>query len=225
MTDTLARLRSGKLIFETMVDLDSAMKLKKGEQVDISEVIRDTAIYTDQKKGMKAGNPELENVFGSTELSVIVEKIVKKGEIEITQEFRDEVLENRKKQVIDFLIKNAVDARTNRPFTPEMISDSLKQSGVKIDNVSVDKQIKNIIETLKKVIPIKIETKKIKIRVPAEHTGKIYGLIQEHKEKEEWLGNGELEAILHIPVGLQSDFYDKLNSITHGSVITEEIKE
>ena len=37
MTDTLARLRSGKLIFETMVDLDNAMKLKRGEDVDINE--------------------------------------------------------------------------------------------------------------------------------------------------------------------------------------------
>jgi ribosome maturation protein SDO1 len=225
MTDVIARLRVGKLDFETMVDLDNAMKLKKGIAVSISEVVRDNFVYTDLKKGMKAGKAELELSFGTADLNVCVEKIVKKGELEVTQEFRDEALENRRKQVIDFLSKNAVDARTNRPFTPDMISNAIKQAGVKIENVGMDKQIKNIIETLKKVIPIKIETKKIKIKIPAQFTGQIYGLIQEYKEKEDWLSDGSLEVILNIPVGITMDFYDKLNKVTHGSALTSEIKE
>ena len=225
MADVIARLRVGKLDFETMVDLDNAMKLKKGQPVSIHDVIKDTAVYTDQKKGMKAGKAELELSFGTTELNIIVEKIVKKGEIEVTKEFRDEALENRRKQVVDFLIKNGVDSRNGRPFTPDMIQNSLKEAGVKIENQPVDKQIKNIIESLKRVIPIKLETKKIKIKIPAEHTGKVYGLLQEYKEKEEWLSNGALEVILNIPNGILMDFYDKLNSITHGTAITSEIKE
>jgi ribosome maturation protein SDO1 len=224
MTDTLARLKVGKLDFETMVDLDAAMKLKKGEG-NVTDAIRDVAVYTDQKKGMRAGRDELMLSFGTTDLNVIVEKIIKKGEIEITKEFRDEALENRKKQVIDFLSKNALDARTNRPFTPEMISNAIKQSGVKIENQPVDKQIKNILEGLKKIIPIKIETKKIKVIIPVEHTGKVYGLIQEYKEKEDWMSNGNLEVVLNIPVGMLMEFYDKLNSITHGSALTSEIRE
>ena len=225
MTDTIARFRSGKLIFETMVDLDSAMKLKKGEKVDVNSVIRDTAVYLDQKKGMKAGRDELENVFGTTEFPKIVEQIVKKGQIEVTQEFRDEAIETRKKQIIDFLTRNAVDSRTGRPFTPDILETSLKEAGVRIDNQSVEKQIKNIIEKLSTIIPIRVETKKIKIKIPAEFTGRVYGLLQEYKEKEEWLGNGDLEVILNIPIGIQMDFYDKLNSVTHGSAITQEMKE
>ena len=225
MTNTTARLKSGKLTFETMVDMDSAMKLRKGIAVSIFDVIRDNFVYTDLKKGMKAGKNELENVFGTTELSSIVERIVKKGEIEVTQEFRDEALENRKKQIIEFLVKNSVDARTNRPFTPDMISNSIKQAGVKIENVAVDKQISGIVEDLKRIIPIKIETKKIKIKIPAQFTGQIYGLIEEYKEKEDWLSDGSLEVILNIPVGVLMDFYDRLNKITHGAALTSEIKE
>ena len=225
MTDTVARLRSGSKIFETMVDLDSAMKLKKGEDVDINEVIRDNVIWSDLKKGMKAGNDDLKEAFKTTDFNKIVEKIVEKGNLEVTQEYRDEELEKRKKQVIDFLVRNAVDARTNRPFTPDSISSAIEQAGVKIENQAIDKQIGNITEALKKIVPIKIETKKILVRIPAEHTGKVYGLIQEYKEKENWLGNGDLEVVLNIPVGLQSEFYDKLNSVTHGSAITKELKE
>ena len=67
--------------------------------------------------------------------------------------------------------------------------------------------------------------KKVKIIVPAQHTGQVYGLVNEYKEKEEWKENGDLEVILNVPAGIIFEFYDKLNSSTHGSAITEEIKE
>jgi len=225
MTDTIARLRVGSVIFETMVDMENAMKLKKGSQVDIGSVIRDNAIYTNLKKGMRAGKGEMENAFETSDFPTIVEKIVKRGEIELNQEFRDEAIENKKKQIIDFLSKNAVDVRTGRPITADLIESAIKQSGVKIENTPIEKQMKNVTETLKKVIPIKIETKKILIKIPAEYTGRVYSIVQEHKEKENWLPDGSLEVVLNIPVGLQSEFYDKLNSITHGSTVSQEIKE
>jgi ribosome maturation protein SDO1 len=225
MGDTLVRYRTGKLTFETMVDLDSAIKLKRGEDVSMGDVIRDNNIYTDQKKGMIAGGDELMNTFGSTELNVIVEQLVKKGQIEVTQEFRDEALENRRKQIVDFLVRNAVDAQSGRPFTPDTIDNAIMNAGCKIENKSVEDQISRIVDSLRSVLPIKIETKKIKVTVPAIHTGKVYGLLQEYKESENWLSNGDLQINLNIPVGIQMEFYDKLNGVTHGSAITEEIKE
>lgn len=225
MTDTIARLKVGKLDFETMVDLDSAMKLKKGLPANIADVIRDNFIYTDLKKGMRAGSAELMLSFNTTELAAIVQRIVQKGEIEVTQEFRDEALENRKKQIIDFLSRNGVNAQTGRPYTPDMLESAIKQAGIKIENISVEKQINRIVESLKTIIPIKIETKKLRIKIPPQFTGQIYGLIQEYKEKEDWLSDGSLEVILNIPVGLQMEFYDKLNKITHGAAISQEIKE
>ena len=30
---------------------------------------------------------------------------------------------------------------------------------------------------------------------------------------------------VNVPLGLQSEFYDKLNAITHGAALSEEIKE
>ena len=226
MTDTIARLRVGNKIFETMVDLESATKMKKKGDVSIAEVIRDNDIYTEQKKGLRAGKDDLMNSFGTSVFEEVVEKIVRKGEIEETQGFRDEAVEQKKKQIIDYLVRNAVDGRTGRPFTPDIIESSIKQGGVKINGKQpVDKQISVVTESLKTIIPIKIDTKKILIKIPAQFTGQVYGVIQEYKEKETWLSNGDLEVVLNIPVGLQSDFYDKLNSITHGSAITQEIKQ
>jgi len=224
MTDTIARLRHESKIFETMVDLDNAMKLKKGEEVNINDVTRDNVVWNDLKKGLRAGEDDLKKAFGTIEFNSVVEKIVRKGNLEVTQEYRDEAVEIRKKQIVDFLVRNAVDSRTDRPFTPDTIENAISQAGIKIDNQPVERQIKNVIEGLKKNIGIKIETKKILVKVPAEHTGRVYGVIQEYKEKENWLQDGSLEVVLNIPVGLQSEFYDKLNGVTHGSAVTSEIK-
>jgi len=79
-------------------------------------------------------------------------------------------------------------------------------------------------DKLSVVIPIKIETKRIKITIPAIQTGKAYGLVTQYKEKENWLNDGSLEVVVNIPAGITLDFYDKLNSVTHGSALTEELK-
>ena len=164
MTDVVAKLRHGSNIFEKMVDLDNAMNLKKGKDVNITEVIRDDTIWRDLKKGMRAGTAELEGAFQTSDIKEITKKIVTRGELEVTQEYRDEELEKRKKQIIDFLLRNAVDSRTNRPFTPDTISSAIDQAGVKIENKDVDKQISNVIDKIRTIIPLKIETKKILIK-------------------------------------------------------------
>ena len=56
------------------------------------------------------------------------------------------------------------------------------------------------------------------------HTGKAYGVISQYKETENWKDTGDLEVVVSVPAGILMDFYDKLNSVTHGSALTEEMK-
>ena len=77
---------------------------------------------------------------------------------------------------------------------------------------------------MSKVLPIKIETKKYKLKVPALHTGKSYGAVKEFAASEEWQSNGDLECVVEVPSGLVMDFFDKINSLSHGSIVSEEIK-
>jgi len=66
--------------------------------------------------------------------------------------------------------------------------------------------------------------KKIKLTVPALHTGKTYGIVKEFMVEENWKNNGDLEVVVEMPAGLVFDFYDKVNGATQGSVLSEEIK-
>jgi ribosome maturation protein SDO1 len=223
MTQTTARLTKGKNHFEVLVDLDSALKFKKGES-DYLELEIDK-VFTNAKKGENVAKDVLEVAFGTSNPLEVGKMIVKQGEVLIDQEHRDEVKENKIKQVIDFLARNAIDPQTGRSHTSERLKNALDQAHVTIKNVPIENQITEILEQLNRIIPIKVETKKIKITIPAIQTGKAYGLVAIYKERETWLNDGSLEVVVKVPAGLVMDFYDKLNSMTHGSAITTEINE
>jgi ribosome maturation protein Sdo1 len=102
---------------------------------------------------------------------------------------------------------------------------ALKEANVNVKNEPIEKQITEIIKQIERIIPIKIEIKRIKITLPAQFTGRAYGVVSEFKEEEEWLANGDLEIIVGVPAGLIMDFYDKLNAVTHGAALTEEVRK
>ena len=225
MTNTIARIKTGGKNFEIIIDnIDKAVEFKKIGG-DVSEFLAIDTIFTDSKKGDHAGEDDLKKAFGTIDFKEIAGKIIKQGEIQISQEFRDNQQDEKTKQIVNFLVKNAVDPRTNNPYTEDRIKTALKEASINIKNKPIESQISEIIRKLISVIPIKIETKKVIITIPAQYTGQAYGVLQTYKESEEWLGNGNLKVLVNIPAGLQMDFYDKLNAITHGAVLSEEVKE
>ncbi|MFH1325603.1 MAG: ribosome assembly factor SBDS [archaeon] len=224
MVQTTARIKQGGKHFEIIVDLDKAIDFKKGRGI-VSDFLEVEKIFSDSKKGMVASSSDLQKSFGTEEIESVAEKIVKSGEILTTQEHRDEEREKKVKQVVDFLAKNAIDSRTGNPYSVQRIQSAIEEANVNIKNVPVENQIQEIIEQLSKIMPVRIETKKVKITVPAIHTGKVYGIVNQYKQNENWLSNGDLEVVVNVPAGLIMDFYDKLNSASHGSVLTQEMKE
>ena len=210
--------------YQILVDVEKALELKKGEGT-INNVLISNDIFYDLKKGLKASDSDLNDAFGTNELNEVAEKIVKQGEVVLPAEYRKKELEGKERQVITFLSKNALDPTTGQAITETRIESAIEQAKIKIDNKPIEQQINGIVSKLKEIMPIKIETKKLKITIPSLHTGKVYGLINEYKEKEEWLSNGDLQVVINIPAGLEMDFYDKLNGVTHGSAIVEGIKE
>lgn len=219
--NTIARIRKGSTTFEIMVNMNDALKVKKGESDYL--IIEGDAIFTDIKKGNRASGAELQTAFGTNDVDTVGKEIVKRGEVLVDSSHRTAEQEQKIKQIIDFLSRNAIDPKSGRPITAERLKSALNEAHISIKNTPVDSQIHDIVDAMSAVIPIKIETRKIKVTVPALQTGKAYGFLAQYKEKENWLPNGSLEATVNVPAGILIDFYDQLNSITHGSALTEEI--
>ena len=222
MAVVTARIKVKGKNFETHVNLDEALKVRAGAG-DLLSALASNGIFYDVDKGTSASKSDLKEAFGTDNVQEIAKIIMQKGEVQKTQEYRDEEKEKKIKQIIAIIVRNAVDQH-GRPYTEDRIKRAIDEINFSFDKRTAEQQVNELIEALKKVIPIRVETKKIKLIIPAQFSGQVYGLIKDYKESEEWLPNGSLQAILNIPSGMQLDFYDKLNHITHGAVQSEELK-
>jgi len=225
MTNVIARLKSKGKHFEVLVDLEKALNFKKTNQGNIQNILAIDSVFYDVKKGLHASNSDLQDIFGTTQIEEVAARIIREGEIQLSAEYRKKEREAKIKQIVEWLSKNCLDPRTGIPHTPERIESALEETGVNIDNRPIQEQIPEIIKKLQVKLPIKIETKKLEIKIPPTYTGAVYSILHQLKEKEEWLNDGSLLCIVNLPAGMQSEFYDKLNKITHGTAITREIKE
>ena len=222
MGQTTARIKKGKNDFEILVDLDEALKIRKGVG-DIASAVLTEDIFHNLKSGEHASKDVVEIEFGTSDFYEVCKKIIVSGQMELPTEYLNEQTEKKYKQLVDFLVKNAVSPE-GRPYTPDRMMTALKEAKINIKNKPIESQINEIVEHLQRIIPLKIDTKRIRITIPAQHTGKAYGVVSEFKEGEEWLSNGDLVITIKIPAGIVMDFYDKLNSVTHGSSLAEELK-
>jgi len=222
MTQTEARIKKEGKNFEILVELEEALKVKKGDG-DIARAVLTNDIFYNLKSGEKASDENLKKEFGTSDFMQVAEKIIKNGDIVLPTEYLNKEQEQKYKQVVDFLAKNATNPE-GKLYTPNRIMKALQEGNVQVKNKPIDSQIGEILSQIQKIIPIKIEIKKLKIMVPAQFTGQAYGVLNQFKESETWHNNGDLEITSNVPSGLILDFYDKLNKVTHGSALTEEIK-
>ncbi|MEM2802178.1 MAG: ribosome assembly factor SBDS, partial [Archaeoglobaceae archaeon] len=129
----VARLRKGGSDFEILVDPYLARDLKEGKEVDFEDLLAVDEIFKNARKGERASNEELQKIFGTTNVKEIAKTIIIEGEVQITAEQRKEMLEAKKRQIITFISKNAIDPRTNAPHPPARIERALEEARVHVD--------------------------------------------------------------------------------------------
>lgn len=225
MVNVEARLKVKGKEYQISVDVDEALKVKSdADGADVTRALNSNAIYSDLKKGEVVSQSDLRNAFGTTDLYEVARKIMKQGEIQKPQEYRDAEREQKIKQIIDLILRNAVDQH-GKPYTEDRIRKAIDEIHYSFDKRPAEQQMSDLVHKLKEIIPIKIETRRVRLKIPAQFTGQVYGLLSDYKENEEWLSNGDLQVVVNIPSGMQIDFYEKLNSITHGAVVSEDISE
>jgi ribosome maturation protein SDO1 len=224
----VAKYSSGDKNFEILVEPEAAWRIRKGESLDLENVIAARDIYTDSKKGERASDGDLNKVFGTNDFARIVVKIIRDGELQLTTDQKRRMQEQRRKQLIDLIARSAVDPRTHIPHPPLRIERALDEARIHVDPFkSAEEQMDAAIKALRPIIPIKMETVRIAVKIPAEHAPRSYGAMREYKLiKEEWASNGALILLIEIPAGMQGTFLDRLNKLTSGdneTKITERI--
>jgi len=219
----IARLKKGEHIFEILVDCDKALELRHGKSLSVRDVVATDDIFKDVKKGDKASELLLTQVFGTSDIETIEKKIIKDGEVQLTSQHKEKLREEKRKRIIEIIHRNAIDSKTGYPHPPQRIENALNEAKVHIDEYkTAEQQVDEILAKIRAIIPIKFETREIAVRVPARYAGASMLILKKHKLlKEEWTNDGLLVAIVEIPAGIQDEFFAALNGITHGEVQTK----
>lgn len=225
-SSVVARLDYHGERFELFVDPNLAYLYKQGHKINLSDILAVEEVFKNARKAERHSVDTIKKVFGTEDIFQIASKIIKEGEISLTTEQRAKLLEEKTKKIVNIISRECIDPRTSAPHPPQRIEKAMKEAKVSVDIFKEpEAQIDNIINALRLVLPLKFEKTKIAVRVPPEFAQKAYGTLKEyHIKKEEWGDDGSLIALIELPVGLQGDFYNRINKITGGKAETKLIK-
>jgi len=224
--NVIARYESHGERFEIIISPKNIEKIRKGDPLDIEDLASEF-IFSDAKKGNKAPEDKIEEVFKTNSVEEIAKKIIIKGDIQLTTEQRHNMQKNKKKRIIETISKNAMDPKTKAPHPRQRIELAMEEAGIHVDPFKpVSEQVKVIIEKLRAIIPISTENVRISVKIPAEQIGRAYGTVRGFGtiEREEWQSDGSWVGIIKLSAGIQTEFYDKINDVTKGNVSTKILK-
>lgn len=217
---TIARLAKDNEHFEILVKPEKALDYRTGKANRITEVLVAEIIFADANKGTKVSKEQMEKAFETTDPLKIADAILKKGTLQLTTEQRRKMVEDRRKQIIDFISRQAVDPKTNLPHPPLRIENAMEQIRYTIDaHKPVEEQARDIVKLLRPILPLKIEQISVVVRVPAEYSARAYGSIKNFGEikQEEWRADGSWYGIIEMPAGAYASFLNKLGDVTKGT--------
>lgn len=209
--------------FELYVDPDAAYAYLDRRKTDVKNMLVAEEIYSDARKGEKAKPADIQAAFGTTDVMAVLEFVMQHGEVQLTTEQKRRKVEEKRKQIIAILLREAIDPRTKAPHTQIRIENALDQVKLHIDPFKdAREQLEDVVKALRPVLPMKFEKVKIAVKVPAAFAHKCYGTLKGYGiEREQWLGSGDLVVVVEIFGGLQGEFFDKLNKLTAGQVETK----
>jgi ribosome maturation protein SDO1 len=217
---TIAHLTKDKEHFEILVKPQKALDYRTGKIAGITEVLAAETIFADANKGTKVSEEQMRKAFETTDPLKIADVILKKGTLQLTTEQRRKMIEDKRKQVIDFISRQAVDPKTNLPHPPLRIENAMEQIRYPIDpHKPVEEQARDIVKLLRPILPLKIEQISLGVHIPAEYSARAYGAIKNFGtiKQEEWRADGSWYGILEMPAGAYASFLNKLGEITKGN--------
>jgi ribosome maturation protein SDO1 len=217
---TTVRLTLDGNKFEILVKPDPALEYKLGKRTDLSGVLVSDEIYSDANKGSRAASEKLVKYFKTTDSMQVATQILSKGDLSLTTEQRRKMVEDKKKQIIQYISKNFVDPKTHIPHPVMRIESALGELRIIIDPFKpAEDQAKNVVDALRRILPLKSEILLLTVTIPSQYSAQSYNLLKTAGtfRGDQWLADGSLRIILEINAGMKSSLIDRIGSISKGT--------
>jgi ribosome maturation protein SDO1 len=226
----VARLEKGGLHLEILVDPEIALAFRehKGDmKLDFDDLLAVEGVFVGPARdGDKASDEEMMKTFGTTDVQEAVKQVLLKGDLQLTTDQRRKMMERKKRLIIQYIAQNAINPQTKGPHPPARIENAMDEARIHLDPFkSVEAQVQDVLKAIRPLIPIRIETVQIAVKLPAEHAGKANHIMHGWGElkQQAWQSDGSWIGVVEIPGGMQTEFFDHLNKRTHGEAETRMI--
>lgn len=223
----IARFESHGHTFEIIVEVDYVGDGKLDDWKDILDHMPADEIFTDARKSTRSPQEEMDIAFRTSSSKDIAIEILKKGQVQLTTEQRRQMAEEKYRQIIAIIAREAMNPQTKTPHPATRIEAAIAEAGIHIDPMRpVAIQVKEIVQALRAIIPISFDKMRLAIKLQGIDYGKCYGDIKALGtiSKEEWGADGSWSGVVEIPAGLQQDLFNKLNEKTKGNVESKILK-
>ncbi|WP_456474207.1 ribosome assembly factor SBDS [Candidatus Pyrohabitans sp.] len=223
----IARLDVKGERFEILVDPDLALELKQGKDVDFERLLAVDTIFKDARRGDKASVEHALKLLQVDTFEEAVHRIIRKGEIQLTTEQRRKMQEQRRKQVVNYIARHAINPQTRTPHPAKRIERAMEEARVHVDiHKSAEEQVPAIVKALRPIIPLRFEERKVAVKIPANYAAKAYPIVIKFgkPDKEEWLKDGSWAFVITLPAGAVDELFRELNALTKGDFETRMLR-
>lgn len=223
----IARIERGGEKFEVLVKPDAVQRIRDGHDVDVLANIAIDQVFRDAHKGTRASSEKMQELLGTDDPVEVARILIQKGEIQLTTEQRRQMQAKKRRQVIQYISANAINPQTGTPHPPQRIEIAMEEAKVHVDPFkSLEQQVKEVLDAVRPLIPIRFEKARIAVKLSAEDAAKCFSDIRSFGTvlKEEWQPNGSWIGVVEMPAGMQTEFLERLNAKTRGNVETKILK-
>ncbi len=218
----VAKIKKGEHTFEILVYPFQAWDYKHNlPNITIEQVIAYEEVYSDIQKSNLASKEVILEVFETEDIFKIADKIIRDGEVQLTTAQKQQMAERREKEIITYISKYAHDPKNKTPIPEQRIINAFAELKIKINlNKQKEKEIEEIVDKLKRIMPISFEKITLLVEIPASYAGKVSSVIYKQElVDQKWLSSGALVAKIKIPAGLKQQLVSDLNNLTHGNLV------
>lgn len=223
----IARLESHGETFEVLIDPKVVNHLREGQEVELIDYMVVDEVFRNARKGTRASDEKMKEVFGTNDPIAVAKEIILKGEVQLTTQQRKDMQESKRKRIVAEIARNAINPQTGAPHPPQRIEAAMEEARVHIDPFKpVEMQIKTVMDALRPLIPIRFDKIRIAVKLSGDDYGKCFEDMARMGKitKEEWQPNGSWIGVVELPAGMRDDFLGRLNEKTKGNVDTRILK-
>ncbi len=208
----LARLEKGGNRYEILVDPELVDDWKGNpDSVSLDELLAIDEVWSDAKGGDRPTSEALERVFGTTDLTTCVTRILSEGSIQLTTMQRRRMVEEKKRQIVNQITSTATDPKTRLPHPLTRIENALEEIRFPIDPFkSTESQVEDAVAALRPLIPLQFITIRLAFKVQGRDYGGVHQMLRDSVQREEWLSDGTWACVVSVPGGMKNDLISKV---------------